>query len=75
MSHVYVAPVNGGTAQGHFKVANIPLQADDFAGLVAFAKEHGIKLVVPGLEAPLMAGVTDYFKSGTIVLHAATASR
>ena len=63
VSHIYVAPGNGGTAQGIAKAENIPIQVDDFASLVNFAQVHGINLVVPGPEAPLVSGVTDYFKN------------
>lgn len=38
------------------------VSADDFAGLVKHAKENNLNFVVPGPEAPLVAGITDYFK-------------
>jgi phosphoribosylamine--glycine ligase/phosphoribosylformylglycinamidine cyclo-ligase len=51
---IYVAPGNGGTASGSLsKVSNISSpKADDFDGLMKFAKEQKINLVVPGPEAP-----------------------
>ena len=62
---VYVAPGNGGTAHGLSKVKNISLvKADDFPGLVTFAKEHDINFVIPGPEAPLVAGVETFFRQG-----------
>lgn len=61
VSHIFVVPGNGGTA-GLPGVTNVPLSAEDFPGLVAFAKEQSVNLVVPGPEAPLVAGIADYFK-------------
>jgi len=40
------------------------VKADDFPGLVAFVKEHEVNLVVPGPEAPLVAGIEGYFRAG-----------
>ncbi|KAG8532068.1 uncharacterized protein KY384_003705 [Bacidia gigantensis] len=63
VSQIYVAPGNGGTARGRDKVSNISISSDDFPALVQFSKDQAINLVVPGSEAPLVAGVTDYFKN------------
>ena len=54
---IWVAPGNGGTAQGISKVANVDIKISDFPGLMAFAKEHDVNLVVPGPEVPLVAGI------------------
>ena len=60
---IHVAPGNGGTAQGLPKVSNQPqLKVGDFAGLVEFARDHAINLVVPGPEQPLVDGIVDFFK-------------
>ncbi|CAM9635769.1 unnamed protein product, partial [Phaeothamnion confervicola] len=59
VSHVYVAPGNGGTAAGNRKISNVELSVRDEAGLVGFASEHGIALVVVGPEDPLVAGISD----------------
>lgn len=40
------------------------VKAEDFPGLVAFAKEHEVNLVVPGPEAPLVAGIEGFFRAG-----------
>ncbi|KAF2128555.1 phosphoribosylamine-glycine ligase [Dothidotthia symphoricarpi CBS 119687] len=63
VAHIYVCPGNGGTATlNPEKVTNITHIPDtDFAGLVAFAKEKNVNLLVPGPEAPLVAGIVDYF--------------
>lgn len=62
---IYVVPGNGGTARGLRGVENVgTVKPDDFPGLVAFAKENEINFVVPGPEAPLVAGIERYFRNG-----------
>lgn len=62
IEHIYVVPGNGGTATLSPKVSNITSVADsDFAGLVSFAKKNNINFLIPGPEAPLVAGIVDYF--------------
>jgi phosphoribosylamine--glycine ligase len=53
---LWAAPGNPGMAALATPVA---LQATDVPGLVAFARETGIDLVVIGPEAPLVAGLAD----------------
>ncbi|KAL4877688.1 phosphoribosylglycinamide synthetase [Aspergillus karnatakaensis] len=61
---VYVAPGNGGTAAGaHSKIENANVKSDDYAGLVAFAQQNQVNLVVPGPEAPLVDGIQGYFQA------------
>ena len=60
VSHVYVAPGNGGTAQMK-GASNLPLT--DPAKLADFARDEGIHLTVVGPEAPLAQGVVDVFRS------------
>ena len=60
VSHVYVAPGNGGTAQ--MKGAS-NLALTDPAKLADFARDEGIHLTVVGPEAPLAQGVVDVFRS------------
>jgi phosphoribosylamine--glycine ligase len=57
---VYFAPGNGGTA---FEGQNVPIEAEDFDGLVKFAHEKHIDLTVVGPEAPLIAGIVDRFQA------------
>lgn len=38
------------------------MPADDFPRLVEYAKRNSINFLVPGPEAPLVAGIVDYFK-------------
>lgn len=62
---IFVVPGNGGTARGLERVENVDaVKADDFPGLVAFAKENNINLVVPGPEATLVAGIEGHFRKG-----------
>ena len=55
---LYVAPGNGSIRE---RVENVYIAVDDFPGLVKFSKEQSINLLVVGPEAPLVAGITDYF--------------
>ena len=62
IEHIYVVPGNGGTA-GLPNVTNIEtVKPDDFPALAKFAEEKNVSLLVPGPEAPLVAGIIDYFK-------------
>ncbi len=58
---VYVAPGNAGTA-GEANVVNIDLDPMDFAALSDFARDKQIGLTIVGPEAPLVAGIVDYFE-------------
>jgi phosphoribosylamine---glycine ligase len=56
LTRLWCAPGNPGIAQ----VAEcVSIGATDIASLVAFAQDNKIDLVVPGPEAPLVAGITD----------------
>lgn len=57
---VYVAPGNAGTAT-ETGVENIAIDPLDFPALVEFARSNNVELTVVGPEAPLVAGVVDYF--------------
>ncbi len=57
---VYVAPGNAGTAVEP-KVENIAIDGDDFPALADFAEQRGIGLTIVGPEAPLVAGIVEYF--------------
>jgi phosphoribosylamine--glycine ligase len=56
VDQVYCAPGNGGTS---LDATNIDVNDDDLPGLVTWAKANAIDLVVPGPEAPLVAGLAD----------------
>lgn len=64
---VFVAPGNGGTAQGHSKISNAPVKDTDTEGLVAFAKANNVSLVAIGPEAPLVAGIADALTAASIL--------
>lgn len=53
---LYIAPGNGGTA---LLGQNVEIRDDDITGLVAFAREKNIDLVVAGPEMPLVIGLKD----------------
>jgi phosphoribosylamine--glycine ligase len=62
IEHIYVCPGNGGTATLSSRVTNVSSVSDtDLAALVAFAKEKDVNFLIPGPEAPLVAGIVDYF--------------
>jgi phosphoribosylamine--glycine ligase len=56
LSKLFVAPGNPGTAT---VAENVPIGVLDIAALVEFARTQSIDLVVPGPEAPLVAGLAD----------------
>ncbi|KAI9813760.1 MAG: hypothetical protein M1827_003550 [Pycnora praestabilis] len=61
---IYVVPGNGGTANNLPNVTNVDeVKPDNFLELVAFAKENEVNLVIPGPEAPLVAGIEGYFRA------------
>jgi hypothetical protein len=53
LTKLWCAPGNPGTAA---LGENVPIGTQDIAALVAFARDHAVDLVVPGPEAPLVAG-------------------
>jgi phosphoribosylamine--glycine ligase len=56
LSKLWVAPGNPGTAE---LAENVPIGVGDIAALVEFARDNQVDLVVPGPEAPLVAGLAD----------------
>jgi phosphoribosylamine---glycine ligase len=58
---VFVAPGNAGTAL-EYKVENLAIDMLDFSALAKFAKNNQVGLTIVGPEAPLVAGVVDYFE-------------
>ncbi len=54
--NLYIAPGNPGTAE---LGTNVPITVEDIPGLVHFAQEKAIELVIIGPEAPLANGLTD----------------
>jgi len=62
VTKVFVAPGNAGSAT-EAGVENVAIDALDFPALAAFAKNNDVGLTVVGPEAPLVAGVVDYFSA------------
>ena len=60
VERVFVAPGNAGTAA---IAENLNLRPTDIEGLGKAAEKKGIDLAVVGPEAPLAAGIVDYFNS------------
>ena len=64
VSRVFVAPGNTGTPSvTGGKGENVPIAVDDAAGLLEFASQAGVDLVVIGPETALEAGLADEFAS------------
>ena len=64
---IYAVPGNAGTALMGGKVVNMSnTSAEDFPTLAALAVEKNVNLVVPGPEAPLVAGIEGACRSGKI---------
>ena len=63
LGRLYIAPGNAGTAQCG---ENVPINDDDVASLVRFAKEKKVGLVVVGPEDPLALGVVDTLEAADI---------
>lgn len=55
-TRLYCAPANAGIAQ---VAEQVSIKAEDIEGLLGFALEHAIDLVVVGPETPLVAGLAD----------------
>lgn len=58
--NLYIAPGNAGTASVG---TNVALPISDFEQVGKFVQEKHVDLVVVGPEAPLVAGIVDYFKT------------
>ncbi|WP_237173169.1 phosphoribosylamine--glycine ligase [Paracandidimonas lactea] len=66
---VYVAPGNGGTANGD-RLQNVALSTNE--ELVAFAQQEKIAFTVVGPEAPLAGGVVDAFRAAGLKIFGPT---
>ena len=58
IKQLFVAPGNAGTSQ---VATNLPISATDFEAVKQAVLTHNIEMVVVGPEAPLVAGVHDFF--------------
>ncbi len=71
LTMLWCAPGNAGIAD---VAACVPIRAEDVEGLVAFAREHEVDLVVAGPEAPLVAGLGDACAAAGIACFGPTAA-
>ncbi|MCY4011716.1 MAG: phosphoribosylamine--glycine ligase [Gammaproteobacteria bacterium] len=69
---VLVAPGNPGTGAEGGKIRNLAVDSDDFDALAGLAEAHGVDLAIVGPEAPLAAGIRDYFDSRGLACFAPT---
>ena len=67
-TRLYIAPGNAGTSNVG---DNLPVSVTDFEGLKQAAIEKKIDMLVVGPEAPLVAGITDFFKKDPQLSHIA----
>lgn len=59
LNRLFIAPGNAGTSQVG---TNLVLDTSDLVAVGEAVREHGIHMVVVGPEAPLVAGIVDYFR-------------
>ena len=60
LSKLYVAPGNAGTDQ---IATNVVLDPMDFSAVDRYIRRNSINMLVVGPEAPLVAGIVDYFRT------------
>ncbi|MCB9187636.1 MAG: phosphoribosylamine--glycine ligase [Flavobacteriales bacterium] len=60
ISKLYIAPGNAGTKNVG---TNVSVNPEDFEAVRDFVRGNGIHMVVVGPEAPLVAGIVDYFQN------------
>ncbi len=58
LSKLYVAPGNAGTDQ---IATNVALNPMDFSAVDRYIRRNSINMLIVGPEAPLVAGIVDYF--------------
>ncbi|MZP55557.1 MAG: phosphoribosylamine--glycine ligase, partial [Bacteroidales bacterium] len=60
VSRIFIGPGNAGTASiGN----NLPLDPESFEGIKKAVLDNDIRMLVVGPEAPLVAGIHDFFAS------------
>lgn len=68
---LFIAPGNPGTGR---LGQNVPIAATDLAGLVAFARQEAIDVVIVGPEQPLVLGLVDALEAAGIAAVGPTAA-
>ena len=66
-THLYVAPGNAGTANINGRSSNVALDNGDFAAIKDFVVKNNVEMVVVGPEAPLVAGIVDFFHNDNVL--------
>ena len=69
---VFVAPGNAGT-ELEAGVENVAIDVMDFPALVKFVQQENVELTIVGPEAPLVAGVVDYFSERNLACYGPSA--
>ena len=59
-SQLFIAPGNAGTLNCG---KNVNIKNEDFEAVKTFVLQNAIDMVVVGPEAPLVAGIVDFFKN------------
>lgn len=73
VKQLFVAPGNAGTVWSSVPPAtNVPVDATDVAGLLAFAREQAVDLAVVGPEVALAAGIVDAFQAAGLAIFGPT---
>ena len=60
LDQLYIAPGNAGTAE---LGTNLTISGEDFEAVKKAVLENGINMVIVGPEAPLVAGIVDFFRA------------
>lgn len=60
-TRLFVAPGNAGTAAMNSRCSNAAVNPEDFDAVRDFVLRNNVNMVVVGPEAPLVAGIADYF--------------
>jgi phosphoribosylamine--glycine ligase len=58
VGRIFIGPGNAGTATAG---TNLPLDPGDFEGIKKAVLDNNVKMLVVGPEAPLVAGISDFF--------------
>lgn len=64
LDKLFIAPGNAGTSQVG---TNVNIKAEDFDAIKEFVLSNDVKMVVCGPEAPLVAGISDYFRNDDVL--------
>lgn len=64
LDKLFIAPGNAGTSQVG---TNVNIKAEDFDAIKEFVLSNDVKMVVCGPEAPLVAGISDYFRNDEVL--------